>query len=558
MLEWARAQFAMTALFHFFFVPFTLGMSFIVAFFETIYVKTGKQEWKNITQFWQLIFGINFALGLATGIIHEFEFGTNWSTYSWVVGDLFGAPLAVEGIVAFFMEATFAAIAFFGWKRVSKGVHLAASWLLAIGSNLSALWILIANGFMQHPSNEFGFFNIQTSRLEMTDFWKLITQPVAQVKFLHTVSAGYVLAAIFVLGISSLYLLKGKHKDFAKKSAAVAAAFGLIASIFVTVIGDEHAYEVANTQPTKIASAEGLYVGMKGAPIVALGIPKDLKALSVSNNDQAFAFKIEIPHMLSILGKRSFNAYIPGLKDLIAGNPTYDIWPLTKLEKIGKKAQDDLLAYHEAEKAGNKAAMETAARDFYKVIWAYNAQTKQPVKSPEEMQKLSNVVYTAIMTHNFAPLEKVQSKYVFLTKADLIGYGYFQGATDNIHPPVSPVFFSFHVMVALGFWFILLFLMAYVSLMRGNYENNKLLQQLAVLTVPLPWIATSFGWMTAEIGRQPWTVFGVLPTFKSVTPIALQNVQATFFLFLAAFVILGIAELKILFTVVKNGPKGAH
>jgi len=524
MLEWARAQFAMTALFHFFFVPFTLGMSFIVAFFETIYVKTGKKEWKEITQFWQLIFGINFALGLSTGIIHEFEFGTNWSTYSWVVGDVFGAPLAVEGIIAFFMEATFAAISFFGWKRVSKGVHLASSWLLAIGSNLSALWILIANGFMQHPSNEFLKFDIDTSRVVMTNFWALITQPVAQVKFLHVVSAGYTLASIFVLGISSFYLLRKKHVEFAKKSATVAAAFGLVASIFVAVIGDEHAYEIANTQPTKIAAAEGLYVGEKSAPIVAIGIPKNLEATKVTNNDEGFSFKIEIPGLLSLLGKRNPNAYVPGLKDLINGNPEYGIWPLSKLAKIGAEARADLRAYHAAKARGDKAAMNAAKSDFYSVVWT----------GPEGLK---------------------------LTKADLIGYGYFANPNINpelIHPPVPPVFYSFHIMVGLGFWFILLFLAAWLAAVKGTLENSTLVQKLAVISVPLPWIATSFGWMTAEIGRQPWTVFGILPTAQSVTPIALTNVQATFFMFLTAFVILGIAELKILFTVVKHGPKGAH
>ena len=522
MIEWARAQFAMTALFHFFFVPFTLGMSFVVAFFETIYVKTGKQEWKNITQFWQLLFAINFALGLSTGIIHEFEFGTNWSTYSWVVGDLFGAPLAVEGIVAFFMEATFAAISFFGWKRVSKGVHLASTWLLAIGSNLSALWILIANGFMQHPSNQFGNFNIDTSRLEMTNFWALIAQPVAQVKFLHVVSAGYTLAGMFVLGISAFYLLRKKHVEFAKKSAAVGAAFGLVASIFVAVIGDEHAYEVANTQPTKIAAAEGLYVGEKGAPIVAIGIPKNLPATEVTSNDEAFGFKIELPHMLSILGKHGVNAYVPGLKDLINGNAEYGIWPLSKLATIGQEARNDLKAYHIAKEKGDASAMAEAKADFYKTVWT----------GPDGMK---------------------------LRKCDLIGYGFFKGKNaDLIHPPVPPVFYAFHIMVALGFWFILLFIWAWIAVVKGSFENNALLQKLAVLTVPLPWLAISFGWMTAEIGRQPWTVFGVLPTAESATPIALANVQATFFMFLAAFVILGIAELKILFTVVKHGPKGAH
>ena len=524
MLEWARAQFAMTAIFHFFFVPFTLGMSFMVAFFETIYVKTGKKEWKSITQFWQLIFGINFALGLSTGIIHEFEFGTNWSTYSWVVGDLFGAPLAVEGIVAFFMEATFAAIAFFGWKRVSKGVHLASSWLLAIGSNLSALWILIANGFMQHPSNEFGRFNIDQARMVMLNFWKLIMQPVAQVKFLHVVSSGYTMASVFVLGISSLYLLKGKHKDLAKKSATVAASFGLVASIFVAVIGDEHAYEVANTQPTKIAAAEGLLVGEKGAPIVAFGMPKTHsldEILKMKDNEDAFSIAIPIPHLLSILGKRSPNAFVPGIKDLVEGNNEYGIWSFNKLHAVGAQAIEDMKNYQIAKNANDKAGMEAAKADFYKVVYT-------------------------------------NDKYgIKLTKADLMGYGYL---TDPkyLYPAIPPVFYAFHIMVGLGFWFILLFLLAYVSILKGTYENNTLVQKLALFTVPLPWVATSFGWMTAEIGRQPWTVFGVLPTAHSVTPIALTSVQATFFMFLTAFVILGIAELKILFTVVKNGPKGAH
>ncbi|WP_457562811.1 cytochrome ubiquinol oxidase subunit I [Caminibacter pacificus] len=359
----------------------------------------------------------------------------------------------------------------------------------------------------------------------MTNFWALITQPVAQVKFLHVVSAGYTLASIFVLGISSLYLLKGKHVEFAKKSATVAAAFGLISSIFVAVIGDEHAYEVANTQPTKIASAEGLYVGEKGAPIVAFGIPKNLKATEVTSNEEGFAFKIELPKMLSLLGKRNPNAFVPGLKDLVNGNEEYGIWPLSKLAAVGKEAKDDLLKYHEAKKAGDTAAMEAAKADFYKVIWE---DPKNGIK---------------------------------LTKADLIGYGYFANPNIDpnlIYPPVPPVFYAFHIMVGLGFWFILLFLLAYVSILKGTFVQNKLVQRLAVISVPLPWIATSFGWMTAEIGRQPWTVFGVLPTAESVTPIALQNVQATFFMFLTAFVILGIAELKILFTVVKNGPKGAH
>jgi len=252
---------------------------------------------------------------------------------------------------------------------------------------------------------------------------------------------------------------------------------------------------------------EGLYVGEKGAPIVAIGIPKDLPALSVSNNNQAWAFKIEIPHMLSILGKHSFNGYVPGLKDLIQGNPQYGIWPLSKLAKIGAEAKADLIAYHKAKAEGNTAAMQAAKKDFYSVVWS----------GPDGLT---------------------------LRKCDLIGYGYFKNVSnpDLIHPPVAPVFYAFHIMVALGFWFIILFIWAWFSVVKGSFANSSLLKKLAVLSVPLPWIATSFGWMSAEIGRQPWTVFGILPTAESVTPIALSNVQATFFMFLVAFVILGIGK----------------
>jgi cytochrome d ubiquinol oxidase subunit I len=294
----------------------------------------------------------------------------------------------------------------------------------------------------------------------------------------------------------------------------------LIVSIFVVVIGDEHAYEVANTQPTKIASAEGLYIGEKGAPIVAIGVPKNLDPREVASNEEAFAFKIELPHMLSLLGKRDWNAFVPGLKDLVEGNPEYGIWSFEKLREVGKEAIADMEKYHEAKAKGDTAGMEEAKKDFYKVV---------------------------------AEVDGVKVR-----KADLIGYGWLPADPTKLYPPVPPVFYAFHIMVALGFLFILIFVWAYVAIVKGTFVQNRLLQKIAVAVVPLPWIATSFGWMTAELGRQPWTVFGLLPTNQAVTPIALQNVQATFFLFLTAFVILGIAELKILFTVIKNGPKGAH
>jgi len=234
VVDWSRAQFALTAIYHWIFVPLTLGLAFIVAIMETIYVRTGSEEWKRITKFWMTLFGINFAIGVATGIILEFEFGTNWSNYSWFVGDIFGAPLAIEGIMAFFMESTFIAIMFFGWNKVSKKFHLTASWLTAIGANLSALWILVANAWMQYPAGM--VFNPETARNEMVDFWAVLFSPVAINKFMHTITSGYVLASIFVLGVSAWYLLKGREILMAKRSIIVAGVFGLISSLFLHLL----------------------------------------------------------------------------------------------------------------------------------------------------------------------------------------------------------------------------------------------------------------------------------------------------------------------------------
>src|SRR3972149_2760461 len=228
LVNWSRGQFALTALYHWLFVPLTLGLSFILAFMETIYVKTGKEEWKRITKFWMKLFGINFAIGVATGIILEFEFGTNWSTYSWLVGDIFGAPLAIEGIMAFFLESTFIAVMFFGWNKVSKKFHLLSTWLVAFGANLSALWILVANGWMQNPVGM--RFNPDTARNEMINFWDVFLSPVAVNKFLHTISSGFVLAPIFVIGISAWFIIKNRESALAKKSMVVAATFGILAS----------------------------------------------------------------------------------------------------------------------------------------------------------------------------------------------------------------------------------------------------------------------------------------------------------------------------------------
>ncbi|MDD4646083.1 MAG: cytochrome ubiquinol oxidase subunit I, partial [Bacteroidales bacterium] len=270
LIDWSRAQFALTAMYHWLFVPLTLGITWIIAMMETIYVKTGDPEWKKITSFWMKLFGINFAIGVATGIILEFEFGTNWSNYSWFVGDVFGAPLAIEGIMAFFLESTFIAIMFFGWNKVSKKFHLLSSWLVAIGANLSALWILVANAWMQYPAGT--TFNPETARNEMTSFWDVLFSPVAVNKFLHTITSGMVLAAIFMIGISAWYLLKNREKRLALRSITIASVFGLMASLFLAVTGDGSAKQVAKTQPMKLAAMEGFYQGKEGAGLVAIGV----------------------------------------------------------------------------------------------------------------------------------------------------------------------------------------------------------------------------------------------------------------------------------------------
>ena len=261
IVELSRLQFALTAMYHFLFVPLTLGMAFLLAIMETVYVLSGKQIYKDMTKFWGKLFGINFALGVATGLTMEFQFGTNWSYYSHYVGDIFGAPLAIEGLMAFFLESTFVGLFFFGWDRLSKKQHLAVTWLVALGSNLSALWILVANGWMQNPIAS--AFNYETMRMEMLSFSELVLNPVAQVKFVHTVAAGYTTGAMFILGISAWYLLKGRDVAFAKRSFAIAASFGMAAVLSVIVLGDESGYEMGDVQKTKLAAVDTPVTGLK-------------------------------------------------------------------------------------------------------------------------------------------------------------------------------------------------------------------------------------------------------------------------------------------------------
>ena len=325
LVNWSRGQFALTAIYHWIFVPLTLGLSFIVAMMETIYVRTGKEEWKKITKFWMTLFGINFAIGVATGIILEFQFGTNWSNYSWFVGDIFGAPLAIEGIMAFFLESTFIAVMFFGWNKVSKKFHLTSTWLVAFGANLSALWILVANAWMQNPVGM--HFNPDTARNEMLNFWEVLFSPVAIHKFIHTITSGYVLASLFVIGISSWYILKKRELFLAKRSILIATVFGLISSLMLIYSGDGSTRQIVQIQPMKFAAIEGLYNGQSGAGLVAIGIMSSAPGDTNERNVKDFSFHIEIPNFLSYMAYGHFDAFVPGVNDLVDGNAEAQHYP---------------------------------------------------------------------------------------------------------------------------------------------------------------------------------------------------------------------------------------
>ncbi|WP_299546918.1 cytochrome ubiquinol oxidase subunit I [uncultured Helicobacter sp.] len=498
-VDWSRAQFALTAIYHFLFVPLTLGLSFIIAIMESIYVKTGKEEWKKITKFWLTLFGINFAIGVATGIIMEFEFGTNWANYSWFVGDIFGAPLAVEGILAFFLEATFFAVMFFGWNRVSKRFHLISTWLVAIGSNLSAFWILVANGWMQYPVGT--MFNPDTARNEMTSFLDVALSPVAVSKFLHTVASGYVISSLFVMGISAWYLLKGRHIIAAKKSLIVGASFGLLTSIFLFFSGDESAYQVAQKQPMKLAAMEGIYEGEHRAGLVAFGILNPNK--KPGDEENVFLFDFTIPYALSILGQRDSDGFIAGIDDLLFGNEAKGIPPMDARIQSGQLAVQALKDYKAAKAENNTDLMQ---------------------ESREILQ--ANM-------HNF-------------------GYGYLKDKEQAV-PPIALTFYSFHLMVALGSFFFILFIIVLYLAMANHIEKFRKILWLCVIAIPLGYIAAEAGWIVAEVGRQPWAIQDLMPVHIAATKLSHLDVQISFFIFLVLFTALLIAELGIMAKQIKKG-----
>lgn len=499
LVDLSRLQFAVTALYHFLFVPLTLGMVWILLIMESIYVMTGKTIYKDMTRFWGKLFGINFALGVTTGITMEFQFGTNWAYYSHYVGDIFGAPLAIEGLMAFFLESTFIGLFFFGWDRLSRVQHLLVTMLMAIGTNLSALWILIANGWMQNPVGS--EFNYATMRMEMTDFWALIFNPDAQAKFVHTVSAGYVAASVFVLAISAWYLLKGINVEFAKRSYRIAAAFGLASVLSVIVLGDESGYTVGEAQQTKMAAIEAMWhTEPAPAPFNLIASPNE-KTMS---ND----WSVQIPWVMGIIGTRSLHKEIPGIIEIKAKNK----------ERILSGIQ--AVTALEALRANNNDAAAKALFEQHKADLGFGLLLKKYVVNVSDA-----------------------------TPAQI------QLAVDSTVPRVAPMFWSFRIMVAMGGLLLILFVLSFWHTLRPGFEWRKpWLLKFAFYMLPAPWIAIELGWIVAEYGRQPWTIYGVLPTHLSVSTLSVESIYGSLFGFIGFYTILLIAEMYLMVKFTRQGP----
>ena len=499
VVDWSRWQFALTAIYHWLFVPLTLGLSLIVAVMESLYVKTKSEKWLAATKFWMTLFGINFAIGIATGIILEFEFGTNWSNYSWFVGDIFGAPLAIEGLVAFFIEATFVAVMFFGWGKVSEKFHLVSTWMTWFGASVSALWILVANAWMQYPVGM--EFDPGQMRNVMNNFWELFSG-VAVNKYLHAVFSGWALAGVFVIGVCAWFMYKKRNVAFAERSIKVGGWIGLIGLLLTMWTGDGSAVEVTKHQPMKLAAMEGLYHGKHSAGIVAAGIVNPNKTWN--NDEDEYLFDITVPYGLSILAKHDLNAYVPGISDIIQGytldenGDTINTVSYEERIRQGKLAHEALRSYDIARANNDEAAMMAAEKEL-------------------------------------------RQYYPYF------GYGYFDSVEEAI-PPVGLTFTTFRIMVILGSYFLLYFVVALFSVYsKGEWlKRKKWLQWIAMITMPLMWVCSEAGWAVAEVGRQPWTVQDLLPTKAAISEIPAGSVILTFWLFAIIFTVLLVAEVSIM------------
>lgn len=495
----SRLQFALTALYHFLFVPLTLGLALLIAIMESVYVMTGRTVWRDAVKFWGTLFGINFVMGVATGITMEFQFGTNWAYYSHYVGDIFGVPLAIEGLMAFFLEATFVGLFFFGWDRLSKRQHLVVTWCVALGSNFSALWILVANAWMSNPVGS--RFNPQTMRMELASFMEVLFNPVAQSKFVHTVSAGYVTGSVFVMSVGAYYILRQRHVEIARRSLTVAASFGLASALSVVVLGDESGYTAGESQKMKIAAIEAMWETEPApASFTLFGIP-DLET-------QTTRFEITVPYVLGLIATRSLDKPVEGIKPLVARNE--------------ERIRNGLPAYKWIADQGGKP----------------NA-----VVPPELETSMKDLGYALL-------LKRVRQDIEHATPEE-IG----QAARSTI-PDVPVLFWSFRIMVALGFYFIALFAVAFYLSSRRKCGRPWFLR-LCMVSLPLPWIAAELGWIVAEYGRQPWIIDGVMPTFLGVSSVPASNVAASLAAFVVFYTALAVVDVALLLKYIRKGP-GAH
>ncbi|ARB93579.1 cytochrome ubiquinol oxidase subunit I [Legionella longbeachae] len=498
LVDLSRLQFALTALYHFLFVPLTLGLSLLLAIMETIYVMTGRDIWRQMVKYWGVLFGINFVLGVATGLTMEFQFGTNWAYYSHYVGDVFGAPLAIEGLMAFFLEATFVGLFFFGWDRLSRLQHMFCTWLLALGTNLSALWILIANGWMQNPVG--AEFNFQTMRMEVTDFVAVMFNPVAQAKFVHTISAGYVTGSIFVLSISAYFLLRGRNINFAKRSMTVAVSFGLASALAVVVLGDESGHLDNENQKMKFAAIEAMWHTEKApAALTVFGIPNE----ETMQTDYA----IEIPYVLGLIATRTFTQPLQGISELI----------------------------------------EQGKERIKEGIQAYEALTRLQKNPTDEQAKADFTAHNKYLGYGLL-LKKYTEKVVDATDDQI------NQAAHDLKPRVTPLFFSFRIMVACGFFFIFLFATGFYLSMKRKLHTSRWYLRAAFFALPLPWVAAELGWVVAEYGRQPWVVQDILPTAMGTSSLSSAQVLTSITGFVLFYTILAVVEIYLMVKYIRLGP----
>ena len=504
LIDWSRAQFALTAIYHWLFVPLTLGLALIMGIMETCYYRTGKQFWREAAVYWQRLFGVNFAMGVATGIILEFEFGTNWSNYSWFVGDIFGAPLAIEGIVAFFMESTFVAVMFFGWEKVSRGFHLASTWLTGLGATISAWWILVANSWMQYPVG--CEFNPDTVRNEMTSFIDVALSPFAVDKFFHTVTSSWIIGAVFVCAVSCWYLLKRRNTRLATESIKIASVVGIAAAVLTMATGDSSAVKVAQAQPMKLAAMEALYDGGNGVGLTAVAAVNPFEQPDYAKGGEP-PLRIAMPCGLSMLATHSLDGYVPGVNDLLNGYTRAD----------GNREPSA-----EVKMQRGRKAIATLAE--YRKLKAANPGDKQLPRLAAQLKE--DMPY--------------------------FGYGYIKDRAELV--PYIPVnFYAFRVMVGVGTLLLLFFLViGHVAWRRDVAGSRRWLHWAAIAMLPLAYIASEAGWIVAELGRQPWAIQDMMPTLAAVSDISTGSVALTFFIFLVLFTVLLVAELRIMCKVISN------